>query len=43
MPKGAGKKRITLIPAIHGKVTRDGKVCEPDIHESLRGKTGKWL
>ena len=39
MPKGAGEKRIKIIPAIHGKLTRDGKVCEPDIHWILE----KWL
>ena len=39
MPKAAGKKRITLISAIHGKRTRDGKVCKPDIHWILE----KWL
>ena len=30
---------MTLIPAIPGKVTRDGKVCEPDIQWILE----KWL
>lgn len=39
MPKGAGKKRTTIIPAIHGKITRDGKICEPDVHWMLE----KWL
>jgi len=24
--------RITIIPFIHGKITRDGKVSEPDIY-----------
>ena len=24
-------KRITIIPALHGKLTRDGKLSEPDI------------
>jgi hypothetical protein len=24
-------KRVTIIPYIHGKITRDGKVSEPDI------------
>lgn len=32
-------KRITIIPAIHGKLTRDGKVSEPDIYWILE----KWL
>jgi hypothetical protein len=27
----ADKKRITIIPAIHGKLTYDGKVSEPDV------------
>ncbi len=25
-------KRINIIPAIHGKLPRDGKINEPDIH-----------
>lgn len=37
-PRGAGN-RITIIPAIHGKRTRDGKISEPDIHWILE----KWL
>jgi hypothetical protein len=32
-------KRITIIPDIHGKLTRDGKVSEPDIYFILE----KWL
>jgi len=32
-------KRITIIPFIHGKVTRDGKISEPDIDWIM----GKWL
>jgi hypothetical protein len=32
-------KRIQIIPRIHGKITRDGKVSEPDIHWILE----KWL
>lgn len=32
-------KRITIIPRIHGKLTRDRKMSEPDIHFIL----GKWL
>jgi hypothetical protein len=33
------KKRITIIPGIHGKLTCDGKVSEPDIVWILE----KWL
>lgn len=33
------EKRITIIPAIHGKVTADRKASEPDIDWIL----GKWL
>lgn len=32
-------KRITIIPYIHGKITRDGKVSEPDIYWIIE----KWL
>ena len=32
-------KRIQIIPRIHGKRTRDGKVSEPDIHWIVE----KWL
>lgn len=32
-------KRVTIIPHIHGKVTRDGKMSEPDIYWILE----KWL
>ena len=32
-------KRIEIIPAIHGKRTRDGKVSEPDVYWILE----KWL
>ena len=32
-------KRITIIPFIHGKLTRDGKMSEPDIYWILE----KWL
>lgn len=32
-------KRITIIPAIHGKRTQDGKISEPDIYWIL----DKWL
>ncbi len=28
-------KRIEIIPALHGKLTRDGKLSEPDIYYSL--------
>jgi hypothetical protein len=33
------EKRITLIPFLHGKVTRDGKLSEPDIDFILK----RWL
>jgi hypothetical protein len=32
-------KRTTIIPHIHGKVTRDGKMSEPDIEWIIE----KWL
>ena len=32
-------KRITIIPFIHGKLTRDGKMSEPDIYWIM----DKWL
>ena len=32
-------KRITMIPGIHGKLTRDRKMSEPDIYWILE----KWL
>ena len=32
-------KRIKIIPALHGKLTRDGKLSEPDIYYILE----KWL
>jgi hypothetical protein len=32
-------KRISIIPAIHGKLTDDGKVSEPDVHWIVE----KWL
>lgn len=32
-------KRITIIPDLHGKLTRDHKMSEPDIHSILE----KWL
>ena len=31
--------RIEIIPPIHGKLTQDGKVCEPDIYWIVE----KWL
>jgi hypothetical protein len=39
LAKSAGKKRVTIIPAVHGKLTYDGKVCEPDIAWLIE----KWL
>jgi hypothetical protein len=32
-------KRIEIIPSLHGKLTRDGKLSEPDIYYILE----KWL
>lgn len=32
-------KRVEIIPALHGKLTRDGKLSEPDIYDILE----KWL
>ena len=32
-------KRVTIIPFIHGKITRDGKMSEPDIYWIME----KWL
>jgi hypothetical protein len=32
-------KRITIIPALHGKLTSDRKLSEPDIYDILE----KWL
>ena len=32
-------ERITIIPFLHGKITRDGKVSEPDIYWII----DKWL
>jgi hypothetical protein len=32
-------ERITIIPFIHGKLTRDGKMSEPDIYWIVE----KWL
>ena len=34
-----GKDRVTIIPRIHGKITKDGKVSEPDIQWIME----KWL
>jgi myosin-crossreactive antigen len=44
MPKrepqsAAPAKRVTIIPRIHGKITKDGKVSEPDIQWIME----KWL
>lgn len=36
---GNQPKRTTIIPNIHGKITRDGKMSEPDIYWILE----KWL
>jgi hypothetical protein len=33
------KKKIEIIPALHGRLTRDGKLSEPDIYYILE----KWL
>ncbi len=35
----APAKRVTIIPRIHGKITKDGKASEPDIHWIME----KWL
>ena len=32
-------KRIEIVPAIHGKLTRDGKISEPDVYWII----DKWL
>jgi hypothetical protein len=32
-------KRITIIPYLHGKITQDGKLSEPDIYWIIE----KWL
>jgi hypothetical protein len=34
-----GTNRVKIIPALHGKLTRDGKLSEPDIYYILE----KWL
>ncbi len=34
-----GQKRVTIIPRIHGKITKDGKASEPDIQWIVE----KWL
>ena len=36
---GSQPERITIIPDIHGKITRDGKRSEPDIYWIVE----KWL
>jgi hypothetical protein len=33
------EERIQIIPSLHGKITRDGKLSEPDIYYILE----KWL
>lgn len=33
------RSRITIIPRIHGKITRDGKMSEPDIYWIME----RWL
>ena len=33
------KKRVLIIPYLHGKMTRDGKLTEPDIYWIIE----KWL
>ena len=32
-------KRVTIIPRIHGKITKDGKISEPDIQWIME----KWI
>jgi hypothetical protein len=39
MKQHRAEKRVTIIPAIHGKLTADRKICEPDIYWILE----KWL
>ena len=39
LAKAAGKKRVTIIPATHGKLTDDYRVCEPDATWIIE----KWL
>ena len=39
MGRRAGEKRITIIPAIHGKLTYDRKISEPDVAWIIE----KWL
>jgi hypothetical protein len=34
-----GARRIEIIPALHGKLTSNGKLSEPDIYDILE----KWL
>ena len=34
-----GPRRITIVPFIHGKVSRDGKMSEPDIYWIME----RWL
>jgi hypothetical protein len=39
LTKAANKNRITVIPAIHGKLTYDRKISEPDVAWIIE----KWL
>ena len=39
LAKAAGKKRVTFIAAIQGKLTYDGTICQPDIAWIIE----KWL
>jgi hypothetical protein len=39
LAKSGKPKRIEIIPAIHGKLTRDHKISEPDVYWILE----KWL
>ena len=39
MAKSGKPKRIEIVPAIHGKLTRDHKISEPDVYWILE----KWL
>ena len=38
-PESTSPQRIQIIPPIHGKITGDGKLSEPDIHWIVE----KWL
>lgn len=39
MSKPTGSQRIVIIPFLHGKVTADGKLSEPDIYFIFE----KWM